>query len=110
MFTATFYGLSLAFSSLIVSLYVYIQGDTLHSLPHALLFVVMSALMSYFLPKFLQSKNPDVPQGVEKYIGEKRSVKKLAGDYKIALDGVDYMIESDDDIEVSDRVEVIGHK
>lgn len=75
-----------------------------------MIFAVASAIFSYFLPNYLKSSLPDTPQGTDRYIGEKRSVKKVGGDMKISLDGVDYLIESDDDIASGDRVEVTGHK
>jgi hypothetical protein len=35
-------------------------------------------MLAYTLPKVLTSSSPDVPQGFDKYIGEKRTVKKIA--------------------------------
>jgi membrane protein implicated in regulation of membrane protease activity len=61
------------------------------------------------LPKILVSNTPDVPQGVDKYIGQVRSVKKVGGEWKISLDGVDYQVETDDEISQGNKVEVIGH-
>jgi hypothetical protein len=46
----------------------------------------------------LVSSAPDKPQGSDQYIGAKRSVKKVGDGLKISLDGVDYLIESDDEI------------
>jgi membrane protein implicated in regulation of membrane protease activity len=110
MFTATFYGLSLALSSLIVAFYVYFTWSSDHEILHALIFVVSSAFFAYFLPRILQSRTPDMPQGTDRYIGEKRSVKKVAWDLKISLDGVEYLIDPSEEIAPGDKVEVIGHK
>ena len=39
-----------------------------------------------------------------------RAVKKVGNELKIVLDGVDYPIETDDDIKPSDKVKITGHK
>lgn len=110
LLTSTFYGLSLALAAGVVSLYVFFTKEIELSLAQGVIFVISSAIFAYFLPKYLSSSMPDIPQGVDRYIGEKRSIKKVAGDLKISLDGVEYLIESDDEMVSGDRVEVIGHK
>jgi membrane protein implicated in regulation of membrane protease activity len=80
------------------------------SILQGIIFALMSLVFAYTLPKMLSSSTPDVPQGFDRYVGEKRSVKKTAGELKISLDGVEYIVESDDDIVAGDKVEVIGHK
>lgn len=46
---------------------------------------------------------------MEGYIGEVKSVKKVGGDMKVSLDGVDYLIESKDvNIVEGDLVRIIG--
>lgn len=67
-------------------------------------------LFAFVLPRILSSREPDVPQGMDRYIGEKRTIKKMGGDMKISLDGVDYLIDTDDEIATGDKVEVTGHK
>ncbi len=108
--TATFYGLSLALAAGITAIYVFFMGETSFTLIQGLIFVLASALFAYYLPKVLISSSPDVPQWGDKYITEKRTAKKVWGDLKISLDGVDYLIESDDDISAWDKVEVVWHK
>ncbi len=110
LLTSTFYGLSLALAAGVVSLYVFFSKELELSLVQGLIFVVASAIFAYFLPKYLFSSMPDVPQGADKYIGEKRSVKKIAGDLKISLDGVEYLIDAEDEIVAGDKVEVLWHK
>lgn len=110
MLTATFYGLSLALASAIVAGVVYTLWDTSPTILQGGVFAVASVLFALVLPRLLISQEKDMPQGADRYIGEKRSVKKVGWDLKISLDGVDYLIESDDDIAPSDKVEVIGHK
>lgn len=109
MLTATFYGLSLALASTIVATYVYFMGEAVFSITQWLIFVLASLLFAYILPKVLVSNTPDVPQWVDKYLGQVRSVKKVGGEWKISLDGVDYAIETDDEISQGNKVEVIGH-
>lgn len=46
---------------------------------------------------------------MDKYLGMKRSVKKVGTDMKISLDGVDYLVESDVDLGAGDKIEIIGH-
>lgn len=108
--TATFYGLAIALAASIVALYVYLVGDTDFTIIQWIILVIASIIFAYLLPKVLSSNTPDVPQGFDRYIGEKRTVKKHAWDLKISLDGVDYTVESDDDIAAGDKVQVTGHK
>jgi membrane protein implicated in regulation of membrane protease activity len=110
MFTATFYGLSLALSSTIVAFYVYFSWDTSHQIIHAALFVLGSGIFAYFLPRLLISKIPDKPQWLDEYVGMIRTVKKVGTEMKIVLDGVDYPIDTPDEIKVGDKVKIIGHQ
>jgi membrane protein implicated in regulation of membrane protease activity len=73
------------------------------------IFALASLVFSLVLPNYLKSSLPDVPQGVDRYLGTKRSVKKVGWDLKISLDGVDYLVESDDEISSWDKVEVTWH-
>lgn len=110
MVSVTFYGLALAVAAAATALYVWLTGATTVDVMQGVIFVTMSLLASYFLPKLLTSSTPDKPQGLDIYIGETRKVKKVWDSYKISLDGVDYLIRHDDDLEVGDTVEVIGHQ
>lgn len=109
-FTATFYGFALSLAAGVVAIYVYFSGDTDFEILHAVIFVLASTVFAYFLPKLLISRSPDVPQWWDRYIGEKRTVKKTWGDLKISLDGVEYLIDSSDDIVAWDKVQVLWHK
>lgn len=110
MVSVTFYGLALAVAAATTALYVWLTGATTVDVIQGVIFVTMSLLASYFLPKLLTSSTPDKPQGLDIYIGETRKVKKVGDSYKIALDGVDYLVRSADDLEIGDMVEVIGHQ
>ena len=95
MVTATFYGLSLGIAAFIVALYVWISWDTSLTLLHALLFLSLSALLSYFLPKFLSPEDTPPHQGLDKYLGESRKVKKVWEDFRVVLDGIEYTVEAE---------------
>lgn len=110
MITVTFYGLALSLSAGIVALYIFYFWEREFTIFQGLIFAVMSLMFAYALPKILSTSTPDTPQGFDRYIGEKRTVKIISDEPKISLDGVEYMIESDEDISAGDKVEVIGHK
>lgn len=98
MMTATFYGLSLALSSAIVATYVYFSNDSSITIIQGSIFALLSLTFALLLPKVLRSSLPDTPQGADKYIGEIRSVKKTGDEYKISLDGVEYLIDSEESL------------
>lgn len=108
--TTTFYGLALSLSAGVVASYVFYSQDHEFTIIQGIIFALTSLILAYILPKLLISSSPDIPQGFDRYIGEKRTIKRNAGDFKISLDGVDYIVDADEDISVGDRVEVIGHK
>ena len=110
LLSATFYGFSVALAATVTAIYAYFSGENEFSLIQASIFFVASGFFAYFLPKILVSHAPDLPQWADRYVGEKRSVKKAWGDLKISLDGVDYLIEWDDTIVAGDKVIVTEHK
>jgi membrane protein implicated in regulation of membrane protease activity len=69
--------------------------------------VIASSIFAYVLPKMLVSRSPDQPQGLSEYIGMTRVVKMVGTELKIVLDGVDYPIETDDDVKPSDKVKIV---
>lgn len=110
MVTATFYGLSLAIAAGIVAGWVFATGESGFTITQGAIFAIGSIIFAYVLPRLLISKQEDRPQGADIYIGEKRTVKKQSGEFKISLDGVDYNIHTEDEISAGDKVEIIGHK
>jgi membrane protein implicated in regulation of membrane protease activity len=76
--TSTFYGLALSLAAGIVALYVFFSGEMELSIVQGIIFAVASLILAYTLPRVLSSSSPDVPQGFDRYIGEKRTVKKSA--------------------------------
>ena len=60
--TATFYGLALALASAIVALSVWVMNDTSFTLIQGKIFALTSIAFSFFLPNYLKSSKPDMPQ------------------------------------------------
>ena len=110
MVTATFYGLSLALSAAIVAIVTYIIQEPTLTILQGWVFAIASLIFALIIPKLLVSHEGDMPQWADKYIAQVRSVKKVGGDYKISLDGVDYLVDSDEELVVGDKVEVVGHQ
>lgn len=110
MITAAFYGLSIAIAAFVLALYCWFMGIDSIDIWQWVIFAVTTFCSAYFLPKLLTSNAPDIPQGIDKYIGERRKVKKVGDDFKIVLDGVDHMVVGDDDIDEGMIVEVISTK
>ena len=75
--TVTFYGLSLALACAIVAVTVYMTHATTFTILQGVIFVISSLFFAFLLPRFLVSDEPDTPQGVDKYIGQIRSVRKV---------------------------------
>ncbi len=110
MLTATFYGLSLALSWAIVAFYVYFTDSVNMDITQGIIFAVASLVFAFILPKYLKSTIPDTSQWADTYIGQVRTVKKVGGDFKISLDGVDYLVESDAEISAWEKVKIVGHQ
>ena len=108
--TAVFYGLALAIAAFLVALYTFFFPSEVFDVVPALLFVILSILTSYFLPKWLTPKSEEKPQGMDLYIGETRRLKAVGEDWKISLDGVDYIVIVDEAAEEGDRVEIFDRK
>lgn len=109
MVTTTFYGLSLAIASAFVAVLVYLIWDTTFTILQGIVFAVLSLIFAFVLPKLLSPQDPHMPQWADQYIGQIRTIKKVGGEWKIALDGVDYLAESEDELSAGDKVEIIWH-
>lgn len=110
--TSAFYGFSLAIAAFVVAAYVFFTHPTAFDAIQWIIFVVIAMLCSYFLPKWLSPKNEllDKPQGLDMYIGEHHRVKKVWEDFKVYLDGVQYFLVSDDEIQNNDLVEIVDRR
>ena len=105
--TATFYGLALSLSSAIVALYVWTSHESDITILQGVVFVVASIALSFLLPRYLKPTGLGKPQGMDRYIGETRKLKKVGDDYKVTLDGVDYIV-SWDSLRAGESVRVDG--
>jgi len=110
MISATFYGLSLAIAAFGVGIVTMLMGSTGWDVVQGVVFVVLSLVTSYFLPKWLTPRSESKPQGMDLYIGETRRLKAVGEDWKVSLDGVDYIVIVDEDAEEGDRVEIFDRK
>lgn len=114
MLTATFYGLAISIASFVLALYVYFTGDTEMTMIHGILLVVLSALLAYFLPKWLSPRNTTgFKSGLDAHIGKSFRLERVGSDWKIKIDGVDYLIDDDSetpDFEVGKKVRLESHR
>lgn len=112
LITAAFYGFALAVAAFMVAIYVFFANPTAFDGIQGLIFVIFAIIFSYFFPKWLTPKGSDHEhkQGLDMYIGETRRVRSVGEDFKVKLDGVDYITVSDDDLEDKMLVEIIDRK
>ncbi len=109
MLTTTFYGLALAIASFLVGIFVFFTHDTTVSLVQWIIFALTSFLVSYFLPRMLTPEHTEKAQWLDMYIGEIRKVKKVGEDFKVMLDGVNYIVDIDG-VKVGDTVKLTSRK
>ncbi len=95
MLTATFYGLSISITCFILAFYVYTTGDVTVTIAQGFILVIISAIFAYFLPKWLQPNTPDFKSGLDAHIGKIFHLEKVGSDWKVKIDGVDYLIDEE---------------
>ncbi len=95
MFTATLYGLSISLAGFILAAYVYFTGEANVSIAQAIILVVASGIFSYFFPKWFASRDSEsLKIGLDRSIGETFVLKSVGSEFKIVVDGVDYLVET----------------
>lgn len=112
MLTATFYGLSVSVSFFVLALYVYITGDTEMTVVQGLMLVIVSAILAYFLPKWLNPRTEAFKSGLDAHIGQSFRLERVGTDWKVKIDGVDYLIDEDSvtlDFAAGKKVRLDGH-
>lgn len=112
MLTATFYGLSVSISFFVLAFYVYMTGDREMTVVHGMVLVVVSALLAYFLPKWLKPHTEAFKSGLDAHIGQSFHLEHVGSDWKVKIDGVDYLIDEDSvtlDFESGKKVRVDAH-
>lgn len=110
--TATFYGLALALAAFGVAIYTAFVPVVEVDITQGVIFVIIAIIASYLFPKFFRAAvgDNDRPQGLDMYIGETRRVRLVGEDFKVKLDGVEYLVISDDDLEDKDLVEIVDRR
>ncbi|MDD5376858.1 MAG: NfeD family protein [Candidatus Gracilibacteria bacterium] len=112
MLTATFYGLSVSVACFVLAMYVYMTGDASMTVTQGILLAVISALFAYFLPKWLRPNTPNLKSGLDAHIGQSFRLERVGTDWKVKIDGVDYLIDDDSetpDFEVGKKVRLESH-
>ncbi|MDD2891823.1 MAG: hypothetical protein PHQ95_02555 [Candidatus Gracilibacteria bacterium] len=112
MLTATFYGLSVSITCFVLAIYIFITGDTTLTIAQGIILVVISGTFAYLLPKYLKPNTPDFKSGLDAHIGQKFYLEKVGSDWKVKIDGVDYLIDDDSEtseFEVGKKVRLESH-
>ncbi len=112
MLTATFYGLSVSVACFILAIYVYTTGEVSMTVIQGVLLAVISAVFAYFLPKWLTPNTRVLKSGLDAHIGHSFRLERIGSDWKVKIDGVDYLIDSDSetpDFEAGKKVVIEGH-
>ncbi|MFZ4461902.1 MAG: NfeD family protein [Patescibacteria group bacterium] len=95
MFTGTLYGLSISLAGFILAVYVYFTGETSVGIVQAIILAVTSGVFCYFFPKWFASKpGEELKIGIDRSVGETFVLKQSRDEYKIVIDGVDYLVDS----------------
>ncbi|HRI35933.1 MAG TPA: hypothetical protein PK765_02440 [bacterium] len=92
--TAAFYALSMGVAAFLVAAYVAITGETDFSIAQGAIFATGSTLFAIAFPRWFRRSVPDTKQGIARYEGLSFKLKTVSGEYKIEIDGVDYLVDA----------------
>jgi membrane protein implicated in regulation of membrane protease activity len=95
MFSGTLFGLSFSFSAFLVAAYVAITGETAVTLVQAGIFAITGALFCFLFPRWFNRPEPGFKQGLDAAVGKSYPLKKAGDDWKVTIDGVDYLVDDD---------------
>lgn len=113
-FTFAFYGASLALAAFVTAIYAFSMDERLTTINQTLVFVAMSTLLCIVLPRMVRRFIPDtVKIGADRYIGTKATLMRHGTEYKIRLDGVEYLVDSDSlpvDTPAGQEVRIVSHQ
>lgn len=112
MLTATFYGLSVSVACFVLAVYVYITGDTTMTVIQGIILVIVSGSFAYFLPRWLTPRTEALKSGLDAHIGQSFRLERVGNDWKVKIDGVDYLIDDDSetpDFAVGKKVRLDSH-
>lgn len=113
MMTATLYWLSVSIACFVLALYVYVTGDTTMTVIQWLFLAGISASFSGALPKWLKPNTENLKSGLDAHIGKTFHLERIGSDWKVKIDGVDYLIEDDSEtpeFEAGKKVRLESHK
>lgn len=112
LLTATFYGFSLAVGAFSVAIYTAFVSAEQIDVIQGVIFAIISLIVAYMCSKIFRAtiEKPSRLQGLDMYIGESRRVRVVGEDFKIKLDGVDYLVISDDELVDKDLVEIVDRR
>lgn len=112
MLTATFYGLAISIASFVLAVYIYFTGDATMTIAQGVILVVISAIFAYVLPKWLRPNTPDFKSGLDAHVGQKCHLARVGDDWKVKIDGVDYLVDEDcvtPDFKEGEKVQLESH-
>ncbi len=93
MFTVTLYGISISIAAFATAIYVWISGDTDVNVPQTIIFAVVSAILSYYLPKrFQHDTKTRSDNAIDKEAGKIFVLHESKGEYRINIEGVNYLV------------------
>lgn len=113
MFSGTLFGLSFSVSAFIVAAYVAVTKEADLSIAQAVIFAVTGSALCFVLPSFFKKTRNEFKQGLDAVIGKTFVLKKIGEDYKVSVDGVDYLVEEScvtEDFAPKKRVRLDSHR
>ncbi|MFZ3232897.1 MAG: hypothetical protein WA194_05195 [Patescibacteria group bacterium] len=113
MFTGTLYGLSFSLSAFLLAAYVAITKETDLSVGQAVIFAVSGAVFCFVFPIWFNNTKTEFKQGLDASVGKTYSLKKVGDDYKVAIDGVDYLVDENcvtENFTPKAKVKLVSHR
>ena len=113
MFSGTLYGLSFSLSAFLIAAYVAITGETDLSIAQSLIFAVSGAIFCFVFPIWFNQPKDEFKQGLDAAVGKTFPLKKVGDHFKVAVDGVDYLVEEScvtDEFAPKAKVKLVSHK
>ncbi len=111
MITVTLYWLSMSIAAFVVAIYVYYTWSNSADVTQIIIFAIISTLCIFIFPKFFHLSKWTAKIWIEAYIGKSYKLKKVWKDWKIEIDGVDYLINDEsvtDTFQIWKKVKIIS--
>lgn len=113
MFSGTLYGLSFSLSAFLIAAYVAITGETDLSIAQSLIFAVSGAVFCFVFPIWFNQTKDEFKQGLDAAVGKIYVLKKVGDQFKVAVDGVDYLVDEScvtEGFTPKAKVKLVSHK